>query len=338
MTGAILVFEDEILEMRYPERYFVEEVKAEPLSPSVLVSKLQKHLPDSAEVTRIRCFDGADRTYKIYVSGADSYFVNPYTGEITGRDERSAFFSKTIRLHRFLMHSYKRGVDIPWGKMAVGYSTIAFIFIILTGLFVWYPKNKKALKNRLKIKLNGGNFRFWYDLHVAGGFYVSFFLLAMALTGLTWSFGWYRTGFYSLLGADMGKKSSGHHSSRPKGRYDIDYLQWDKVYAELNARYPKYKTLTLDKGSASVGTGFYGNTFATDKFTVDEATGKITKESLYQDQDHYGKLRGWVWAFHSGGWGGMTTRILTCLSAFLGSIFAVTGYYFWVRKKLRKRK
>ena len=46
-----------------------------------------------------------------------------------------------------------------------------------------------------------GWFHFWYDSHVSLGFYATIFLLIMALTGLTWSFRWYRTGFYALFGA-----------------------------------------------------------------------------------------------------------------------------------------
>ena len=41
-----------------------------------------------------------------------------------------------------------------------------------------------------------------YDSHVALGFYATIFLLIMALTGPTWSFGWYREAAYSLLGAE----------------------------------------------------------------------------------------------------------------------------------------
>ena len=37
LTGAILVFETEILELGYPSRYFVKEVKGEPLSPATLI-------------------------------------------------------------------------------------------------------------------------------------------------------------------------------------------------------------------------------------------------------------------------------------------------------------
>lgn len=37
---------------------------------------------------------------------------------------------------------------------------------------------------------------------VAGGMYALLLVLVMALTGLTWSFGWYRTAFYTVFGVD----------------------------------------------------------------------------------------------------------------------------------------
>ena len=48
------------------------------------------------------------------------------------------------------------------------------------------------------------------------------------------------------------------------------------------------------------------------------------------------KVKGWIYSVHVGSWGGMTTRILTCLVSLLGTIFAITGYYFWIKKQFRK--
>ena len=334
-TGAILVFEDEILEAQYPERYFVKEVKKEALLPSKLVSEVQHTLGDTVRVTRIRMYGEADRNWKFYFDKGDTYFVDPYTGRLAGKDERCVFFSKTMRLHRFLLHSYRYGKDTPWGKWIVGCSTIAFAFILITGLVIWFPRNRKSLKNRLTIKTGAGKFRFWYDLHVTGGFYAAFFLLAMALTGLTWSFPWYRTAFYSLLG---GAPTQSGKWIKPTVDETTDYLQWNKVCAEIQKRYPDYNTINIQHQSISVSATNYGNTGATDKFTFDAANGLITKEELYKDASNYTKLRGWVWAFHSGQWGGMTTRILSFLATILGGIFVFTGYYFWIRKKLQRRK
>lgn len=135
-------------------------------------------------------------------------FINPYTGEITGIDDGKGFFMKIMRLHRWLLDEYKRDGSFAWGKTIVGYSTLVLAIIIISGLVIWYPRNKKALKNRLKIKTKAGWFRFLYDLHVSGGFYAALLLLILALTGLTWSFGWYRDAFYTAFGISTTSKQT----------------------------------------------------------------------------------------------------------------------------------
>lgn len=55
--------------------------------------------------------------------------------------------------------------------------------------------------------------RFWYGLHVAGGMYALLLILVMALTGLTWSFGWYRTAFYTVFGVDTPSRMEHGHAA-----------------------------------------------------------------------------------------------------------------------------
>ena len=187
LTGAILVFETEILELCYPSRYFVKEVKGEVLSPAVLMSAAGQQLPDSIKINGIRVSSDPKRTYQLILPGKKAAcFINPYTAEITGIDDGKGFFMKMMRLHRWLLDEYKRDGSFAWGKTIVGYSTLVLVIIIISGLVIWYPRNKKVLKNRLKIKTKAGWFRFLYDLHVSGGFYAALLLLVLALTGLTW--------------------------------------------------------------------------------------------------------------------------------------------------------
>ena len=209
LTGAILVFETEILEFCYPSRYFVKEIKSEPLSPATLMDTARGQLPDSIKINGIRVSSDPKRTYQLILPGKKAAcFINPYTGEITGIDDGKGFFMKIMRLHRWLLDEYKRDGSFAWGKTIVGYSTLVLAIIIISGLVIWYPRNKKALKNRLKIKTKAGWFRFLYDLHVSGGFYAALLLLILALTGLTWSFGWYRDAFYTAFGISTTSKQT----------------------------------------------------------------------------------------------------------------------------------
>ena len=95
LTGAILVFETEILELGYPSRYFVKEVKGEPLSPAALIESARQQLPDSVRINGIRVSSDPRRTYQLILPGKKAAgFIDPYTGEVTGMDDGQGFFLK----------------------------------------------------------------------------------------------------------------------------------------------------------------------------------------------------------------------------------------------------
>lgn len=331
LTGAILVFEKEILELCHPSYYFVKEVKEEPLSPAALLKAARRQLPDSVKINGIRVTSDPKRTYQLVLPGKKAAaFINPYTAEITGITDKQGFFLQMMRLHRWLLDSNKRDSSFSLGKNIVGYSTIVLAIILISGLVIWYPRNKKVLTNRLKIKTKAGWHRFFYDLHVSGGFYATLLLLVLALTGLTWSFAWYRDAFYTLFGVETSQPSAHTHvpaASAP------DYTQWAEVLSTLQNQYKEYNSITIQDGSATVSTANYGNTRGNDRYSFNPATGEITDTQLYKNLPKSGKIRGWIYSVHAGTWGGITTKILSCLVSFLGAVFAITGYYFWIKKK-----
>jgi len=94
-----------------------------------------------------------------------------------------------LSLHRWLL-----GGDT--GKLIVGICTLLFLFILITGIILWWPKTKNILLHRLKIKSNGGWKRLNHDLHIVLGFYCAIFLFLFAFTGLAGSFSWFNKGIY----------------------------------------------------------------------------------------------------------------------------------------------
>lgn len=353
LSGAILVFEDEILELCYPSRYFVEEVRETPLSPVELISSARKQLPDSIKINGLLVTSDPQRTYQLVLPGKKATaFVDPYTAEIKGIDNGQGFFMQMMRLHRWLLDSYKRDGTFSWGKAIVGYATLVLVIITISGLIIWIPRTKTALKNRLKIKVTSGWRRFFYDLHVSGGFYSVLLLLVLSLTGLTWSFGWYRDTFYAAFGVQqmqpqstdkMKPKEKGNNNKEgnserdKKKKQDTDYTLWADILSDLQNNYTTYNSITIQDGSATVSYAQYGNTRGGDRYLFDTKTGEITEVQLYKDLPKSEKIRGWIFSAHVGSWGGMTTRILSCLVSFLGAVFAITGYYFWIKKSFKKK-
>ena len=352
-SGAALVFEKEVMELCHRELYFVKKVEAAPLPMEQLMTKVAATLPDSVSVTGVNISSDPERAYQVTLSKPRraSMYVDQYTGEITGKYERAPFFNFMFRMHRWLLDSMKQDGGIFWGKMIVGTSTLMFVFVLISGVVVWWPRTRKALKNSLKIVANKGWRRFWYDLHVAGGMYALVFLLAMALTGLTWSFQWYRTGFYKTFGVEVqpsmwhgnaaanstakGGKREGREG-RGAHRYS-PYTNWQQVYEQLAEANPDYKQISVSDGSASVAVPRFGNQRGTDRYKFNSRNGEITETTLYKDLDNSGKIRGWIYSVHVGSWGGMLTRILTFVAALIGASLPLTGYYLWIRKKIKWR-
>lgn len=349
LSGAALVFEDEVTELCRRDLYYVEKVSGAPLPVEYLIEKVAGTLPDSVAVTGVSISSDAERAYQVNLSKPRraSVYVDQYTGEVKGRHERAPFFLTMFKLHRWLLDGMKPDGGIFWGKMIVGVSTLMFVFVLISGIVIWWPRTKKALKNSLKIAVGKGRRRFWYDLHVAGGMYALVLLLAMALTGLTWSFSWYRTGFYKVFGVEM-KQRAGHgalqtvhggksgRNSSEEGRgnreHTSPYACWQQVYEELKARNAGYKQITVSNGSASVSFERFGNQRAADRYAFNPQDGEITEVTLYKDTDASGKMRGWIYSVHVGSWGGMFTRILTFIAALLGGTLPLTGYYLWLRR------
>lgn len=209
-SGAMLVFEKEITEAVKPELYFVKEAKGEHIPMQELMEKVEETLPDSVSISGVTVFADSTRTYQVSLSKPRraSIYVNQYTGEVTGRSERLPFFDTMFHMHRWLLGS-SSGV----GKLLTGICTLVLVFILVTGILMWLTNRNKPLKASLAIHVTKGWGRFWHDLHVAGGIYATIFLLAMALTGLTWSFSWYRIGFYACFGVESSEKGEAQGGS-----------------------------------------------------------------------------------------------------------------------------
>lgn len=372
LSGACLVFEPEITALCRPHLNRVEVPDTPPLPIEQVLRNVQGSLPAGTEIKGVSISENPAEPWRVNLSQPRraAVIVNQYTGEVLGRSERLPFFSFMFQAHRWLLdgsHSV--------GKTVVGISTLVFAVVLLTGIVLWWPRRRQALKSGLTISTRRGLMRFWFDLHNAGGFYAFIFLLAMALTGLTWSFGWYRTAFYALFGTEAqsphsapaqkggatargghgkgGEGQTARHGGNGgerggrKGKGQVgrsekeasagpDFTQWQKVYDQLKDRYTDYRQIAVTDGTATVGLPGLGNQRASDRYTFQPETGRLTQTTLYADTETAGKLRGWIYSVHVGSWGGWFTRILAFCAALLGASLPLTGYYLWWRRTRTK--
>lgn len=216
ITGAILIFEKEITQLINPEQFYVKEAKSSVLPIEQLIPLVKKQLPDTTVISSVTVPSESNLNYAFSIKSTQrvTLMVDPYTGEImaTVSQAQNGFFPTVRGLHRWLLVETKRD-QFSWGKMVTGISTLLFVIILITGIVIWIPKSYRMIINRLSIHWKKGNYRFFYDLHLAGGMYAAIFLFIFCLTGLTWSFEWYRNGFYKTFGAEISQNQSNGNAS-----------------------------------------------------------------------------------------------------------------------------
>lgn len=347
-SGAMLVFEKELTRLFGEDIYKVEKAAGDPQPVDVVAAKVARMQPEGVRVTGVTVGSDPTEAYKVNLSKPKraAVYVDQYTGEVKGRQERPVFFATMFRLHRWLLDDGRPEGRPAWGKIIVGVSTIMFVVALVSGVVVWWPKTRRALRNSLKVSVRKGRFRLWHSLHVAGGMYALLLLLAMALTGLTWSFSWYRSAFYSVFGVETTAKGGAHGGNDGSNGGGKDRkgkaggrrvaiakpAVWQQVYDRLRADNPHSASITVGDGTASVAFSKFGNSRAADRYTFDRHTGRIISAVKYADAAPSGKLRGWIYSVHAGTFGGIFTRVLWFLAALLGAMLPLTGYYLWIRR------
>lgn len=387
LSGTVYTFHTEIDEALNAPKYTVAAAaNMQPLSPDVLKAQLEKEL--KGKVTSIEIPAAKDKPYRFGVAKAEggkgegkraeaaagpdkeskgkeggkpkegkgggrgtTYLVNPYTGQVQGTTESatSEFFSTVMKLHRFLLVETENPEEVNIGKMIVGGSTIIFIFLIISGLVIWVPAKAKNWRQGLKIKTSGNWKRTNHDLHNSLGFYSSILLLIMAITGLCWSFEWYRDGLSAVLGEEVfkGRKEKPLPSNLPaNGDYATlpvtDFMQRATTILpyEGNTRI----SLPADSAASVVITKYKSGFFtltASDKVQLDQYTGEPLKVDIFSEKPLNVQIAASIKPLHLGDIYGTFSKIIYFIACLIATSLPITGTIIWInklRKKPKKRR
>jgi uncharacterized iron-regulated membrane protein len=268
--------------------------------------------------------------------GGPRIFVNPYTAAITGEmNPRESFFHTVEQLHRGLVAG-------KIGKLVMGVSATIFLFILATGVVLWWPATRKALTPRLRVKWGSGWKRLNHDFHIVLGFYASLLLLIMALTGVGMSFEWVGEGINKLTNSPM-QRPEPPVSARPAE--GATAFGPDAALALARRQTPDAESYALQlprepNGSIRVAILRTGQTFenATDEVYLDQYSGQVLRRQAYEQRPLGQLLRGSFKPIHTGAVFGWPTKALALVVSLLGAAFPITGTIMWLNRLKKERK
>ena len=281
--------------------------------------------------------------------------INPYTGKLIKDSFPSSEKDDSFDLWRFIGAGH-RSLWLPWeiGQPIVNYGTLIFVLVLISGLIIWFPKSKKAAKNRLWFnwKKHTPVKRRIIDLHSVLGFYSCFILLVIAFTGMVWGIEWWSKGIYS---ATTGGKELTEWGAAKSDTTSIDtsiniHKAVDEIFVKLVKENPKAYSISLNypntKDNTSVIKGviykknktFYdADYYDFDRYSLQKIEVGGPYSGKYIDASFGDKLRRMNYEIHIGSIAGTPGRILVFFAAIFGASLPVTGLYIFI-KTHRKRK
>ncbi len=111
-------------------------------------------------------------------------YVHPATLQVLKIiDEDSRFTNQIFHLHGELMSGDR-------GSMVVETAASWTLVMLITGLYLWWPRNAAGLAGVVYPRLQRRSRLLWRDLHAVTGFWVTFFALFLLISGLPWAKSW----------------------------------------------------------------------------------------------------------------------------------------------------
>ncbi|WP_208588883.1 PepSY-associated TM helix domain-containing protein [Gracilibacillus suaedae] len=185
ISGGIYLFKPQIEAFLY-QNYYEVEVRDEKTAPEQQINAVQDEYPD-ATVTRYRPGETDDRSAEVRVNlDGESYtiFVDPYTNDMIGQlNDKNRFIDRVEEFHGELMLG-------TFGDRIVELAACWTLILVITGLFIWFPRGKRKLFGTILPRLNKKKRIFFRDMHAVTGFWLSLAIIFLVLTGLLWSGFW----------------------------------------------------------------------------------------------------------------------------------------------------
>src|SRR5688572_6356860 len=121
-------------------------VGARPVGTAQLVARATT--AKDAKPTAVRWRNSDDAPVEVVFGRDGSVFLNAYTGAVlgTGSDRMREFFRSVTDWHRWLA---REGDARAGGKKITGIANLMFLFLVMSGFYLWFPRNwtRNAFRN-----------------------------------------------------------------------------------------------------------------------------------------------------------------------------------------------
>ena len=356
VTGALLAYEKQMVLWAETRSFNIAPPSADAprLSVESLLAKAQEVEPQAA-FTGVTVRAGANSPVAL-AAGQRTLYVDPYDGRILGETSPGVrrFFRVVTDWHRTLALS---GEQRTTGKAITGASNLAFLFIVASGIYLWWPKSwtRKQLRNVTLFNWDLRGKPRDFNWHNTIGFWSAIPLFFVVLGATVISYPWASDLAYRVVGEappprqrppaaaqgpqggpggpgperggpGRGGRPGGGERPRPS-LAGLDNL-WPKAeqqvagWRSINLRIPAGPdapvVFTIDQGYA-------GQPQKRGTLTLNRASGEVVSWEPYSSLSIGRRVRTWLRFVHTGEFYGLTGQTIAGIVSAGGGVLVYTG-------------
>lgn len=273
--------------------------------------------------------------------GIERVYVHPQTLQILHR------VRENDRLMRWIFRIHGELLLGNVGSYVVEIAASWTIVLILTGLWLWWPRDVRGWGGILYPRLTSGSRLMWRDLHAVTGFWISASVLLLLLSGLPWAKFWgdyfrevrqlthtapARQDWVNGAAPDAHAAHRGHHMMPTS----VDLAPLDRLAAEAaNLHLPAPVTI---EPPAKPADAWQIKSLTADRpqrveLSVDSATGRILRRSDFSNKLWLDRVVGTGVAWHEGQLFGWLNQLIGLLSAMGLLLLCLSSVVLWWRRR-----
>lgn len=227
------------------------------------------------------------------------------------------------------------------------------IMMILTGVYLWWPRGARGAAGVLWPRLRAGKRIFWRDLHAVTAIWISALALCLILTGLPWANVWggYLKEVRAVTGAVDGPQDWSTASRVGTAKMLGDHAE----HHGMTMDHPRIGAEPLDRIIAQVvplglagpvliappaGTDLLwtvksdsGNRPLRTSLTVDGVSGTVVGRKDFAERHWIDRVVGYGIAAHEGQLFGLANQLISLIAAAGLFLTAITGAVMWWRRR-----
>lgn len=336
LTGALLALEPQILKVLNPGILVVEERAQPRLSPAELVRRLRELQPER-HIRSVTVTTG-DAPAAVVFAIADKpkgemRHVDPYSGLVLSKPRGDDVFHVIEDIHRRLLAD-------KVGRQVTGACALVLVFMALSGLYLRWSRRPRGWRGWLLVNGRLSGRGLLWQLHAVSGTWVLAIFLFSALTGLFWSYDWYKSGVQRLFGAEVSVEQKKKPAADGLSDADMQAVL-QVVWTVFQTSVPAYDSATIDlprQSGKPVKVSYVApgavHERARDTLLINtEAGGRVVKQEMFAHKP-WGQRMVASWKqLHTGQYWGVTGQLVLMLASFSMLLFAYTGWRLYFGRR-----